>query len=288
MNTESYEILKSMHDRFQQQLEMLEGRIEENNRILGTQEQEPKTEEENNKLIEIREELLNKMNGLGQILQREREADFALLTTQEKDRQRIARDLHDISLQNIAYLLHKIELSSMYMDEDPIRAKLELSIVNKKLREVMEEIRSIIFDLRPMTFDDLGMKSALERLADNLNENKTYEMDIAIEEITCQNNIVLVTIYRTVQECLTNIRRHAEATKISFHSKLEKNQYCISIADNGKGFDKDSLQQHGKNHFGISLMKERIRAIGGNITIHTACNEGTTIEITVPILDEGN
>ena len=91
-----------------------------------------------------------------------------ILTIQEDERKRIARDLHDTSLQNLAHLIHKIELSSMYIDVDPNQAKLELASVNKKLREIIDEIRSILFDLRPMTFDDLGLKAALERLLMNL------------------------------------------------------------------------------------------------------------------------
>ena len=79
------------------------------------------------------------------ILEEEKDlSNLMALSIQEEDRQRIARELHDTSLQNLAHLIHKIELSSLYIDQDPVRAKLELSAVNKNLREIIEEIRCTI------------------------------------------------------------------------------------------------------------------------------------------------
>lgn len=80
---------------------------------------------------------------------------------QELDRRRIARDLHDTSLQNLSHLIHKLELVSMYMDKDMIRAKLELASVSKNINHIIDEIRMVIYDLRPMVFDDLGLKMRL-------------------------------------------------------------------------------------------------------------------------------
>lgn len=113
-------------------------------------------------------------------------------------------------------MIHKIELSSLYIDQDPIKAKLELSLVNQVLKKTIDEIRNIIFDLRPMTFDDLGFKAAVERLLLNINENQKYFMETDIDDVSCENNLILVTLYRVIQECLNNIDKHAEAEKIIF------------------------------------------------------------------------
>ena len=86
---------------------------------------------------------------------------LSVLDVQEKERQRIARDLHDSSLQNLTHLVHKVELSSLYIDQDPIKAKLELATVEQGLRKVIDDIRNRIYDLRPMSFDDLGLKETL-------------------------------------------------------------------------------------------------------------------------------
>ena len=102
--------------------------------------------------------------------------NLTIFKVQEEERQRIARDLHDTSLQNLTHLIHKIELSSLYIDKDPIQAKLELSIVEKSLRKTIEEIRNIIYDLRPMSFDDLGLKNALLQLLSCINEDQKYQI----------------------------------------------------------------------------------------------------------------
>lgn len=238
--------------------------------------------EANENLHKKKEVLQNRIAVLEKILQRENNS-FAFLNVQEEDRQRIARDLHDTSLQNLAHLVHKIELSSMYIDKDPIQAKLELSIINKRLRETIDEIRNIIFDLRPMTFDDLGLKYALQRLLINLNEENTYEIVSDIDDVSCENNVVLVSVYRLAQECLNNIKKHAQANKVFFSCKNVDNQCILIIEDNGKGFE--NIIPDGQKHFGIFLMKERVELINGDIDISSELDKGTRVYIRIPLLN---
>ena len=98
-----------------------------------------------------------------------------MLDIQEKERQRIARELHDSSVQNLTHLIHMIELSSMFIDQDPIRAKLELASCSKNLKSVIDEIRETIFNLRPMSFDDLGFKQSIDDLITKLKSNYNFE-----------------------------------------------------------------------------------------------------------------
>jgi signal transduction histidine kinase len=92
---------------------------------------------------------------------------FVLLET---DRQRIAKDLHDTSLQNLTAIVHKVELASMYINQDPIRAKMELSVISNSLKDTINEIRDTIFELRPMSFDDLGFRDLLASYIESLPE----------------------------------------------------------------------------------------------------------------------
>ena len=98
--------------------------------------------EENKRELEIKE------NHRGDIFNKR----LQILDIQEKERHRIARDLHDTTLQNLSHLVHNIELSSLYIDKDPIRARLELEVVNKKLKSVIQEMRNIIFDFTSYDF----------------------------------------------------------------------------------------------------------------------------------------
>ena len=211
----------------------------------------------------------------------QRESNFLVLDMQECERQRIARDLHDTSLQNLAHLVHKIELASMYIDKDPLQAKLELVTVNKNLKTIIEEIRNTIFDLRPMSFDDLGLKESFERLFYKLKElNPAFEFDIQIEEIKSDNDLILLNIFRIVQEAGLNAIKHSEATKINVVVKQEGNTCKILVSDNGIGFTEESIED---NHFGISIMKERVRLLSGNININSTESDGTEIRINIPL-----
>ena len=183
--------------------------------------------------------------------------NYGIIKIQEIERRRIARDLHDSSLQNLAYLIQKLELCGMYIDQDPLRAKLELSVISKNLREVINDIRNTIFNLRPMAFDDLGLKSAFERLLDKINVDNNYLIDEKIEDVSCENDLALSTIYRIVQECLTNIVKHAEADRILFHTKCVNDYYHITIEDNGKGFVKSKVDEKKNSHFGLSILERR-------------------------------
>lgn len=235
---------------------------------------------QNEQLNKKRDVLCARVNKLEKILNRQNHK-LNVLKIQEEDRKRIARELHDTSLQNLTHLIHKIELCSMYIDRDPIQAKLELSIINKHLKETIDEIRGTIFDLRPMTFDDLGMKAALERLLKNINENNYFEIDSNIEDVSCETNMMMVSIYRIVQESLVNIVNHSEAKKITFNFKRENEHYVIDIRDDGKGFIQEDIDN--EKHFGISLMKERVELLNGKITITSEESVGTTIHIEIPL-----
>lgn len=254
-------------------------------RVLGDEIKKALQEKENcekqNEKLSVRKNLLEEqVSGLERILASKKDGQ-TILNIQEEDRQRIVRDLHDTSLQNLAHLIHKIELSSLYIDQDPIKAKLELSLVNQVLKKTIDEIRNIIFDLRPMTFDDLGFKAAVERLLLNINENQKYFMETDIDDVSCENNLILVTLYRVIQECLNNIDKHAEAEKIIFSCKDWDEKCVVKIKDDGKGFDVE--KPSAEKHFGLSMMQERIRLINGTIHISSKKEKGTCIQIEVPL-----
>lgn len=314
MIIDDYNILMEVHKELQQEVLDLDNRLEDNFRRIKEHEiylkdfiepedikiffprtnediygeeinrslkEKAEYEKQNRELLQRREVLSERAKKLEKILKRENHK-LTVLKIQEEDRQRIARDLHDTSLQNLTCLVHKIELSSMYIDTDPIQAKLELSVVNKYLRAVIDEIRGTIFNLRPMTFDDLGMREALERLLLNINENGEYEINSAIDDVSCETNLVMVSIYRIVQESLNNIVKHAEAKKIWFRIKEVNKRCIIDIEDDGKGFVQE--KECDEKHFGISMMRERVELLNGNIAIHSEEGKGTKIHVVIPLL----
>lgn len=213
---------------------------------------------------------------------------LSILDAQEKERQRIARDLHDTSLQNLTHLVHKVELSSLYIDEDPVKAKLELATVCKGIRKVIEEIRNSIFDLRPMSFDDLGMKETIEKMLFLLNQEKQFHIIEDIDSINMQQSapaaqILFLSIYRIIQECVQNSLKHSGGNEITVKLKEKEQSYKIFIRDNGTGFDINEAVKK-ERHFGLSVIRERVYFLGGTINIDA--QDGTSIEIEIPKIDE--
>lgn len=209
---------------------------------------------------------------------------LSVLDVQEKERQRIARDLHDSSLQNLTHLVHKVELSSLYIDQDPVKAKLELATVESGLRKVIDDIRNRIYDLRPMTFDDLGLKEALLKLFVMLNQDEKYKIETDIDDINAdlsdsETELALINIYRIIQECVQNSISHSKGDWISVSLKDEKKFYKILIQDNGVGFDlKEAIKKN--RHFGLLVVEERVFLLNGNIQINA--ENGTSILIEIP------
>ena len=199
----------------------------------------------------------------------------------ETERKRIVSELHDTSLQNIAHFVHMIELASLYIDKDPARAK---NSVSKGLHNVIEDIRNTIFNLRPMTFDDLGLKASFERLLDFLNADRDYTMDVEIDDVSCEtDDYFCITLYRVVQECLLNIKKHSQATRVLFHCKKTEQKYEILIQDNGKGFTMEEAEDKANSHFGLALIHEDVNLLNGTIHVSSAIGRGTTIDIKIPL-----
>lgn len=211
--------------------------------------------------------------------------NLKVLVIQEKERQRIARDLHDTSLQNLSYLVHKIELASLYIDKDKIQAKLELETVSKSIKVVIDEIRNTVFNLRPMHFDDLGLTETMNDLFVKLKaSNPSFDFDTHINYIDCSNDIILMTIYRVVQEACENAVKHSNGNKVHVVIEQSNNKCNILIEDNGCGFDVDEVCKLNEKHYGIEILKERVMLLGGNIHYHSVINKGTEIKIQVPLI----
>ena len=212
---------------------------------------------------------------------------ISILDAQEKERQRIARDLHDTSLQNLTHLVHKVELSALYIDEDPVKAKLELATVEKLIHTVIEEIRNSIFALRPISLDDLGFKETMEKLITVLNQDMQFQISVDIDPIALdQSNpssyIRLLSIYRIIQECVQNAIKHSGGTEIRVAVKEDVDFYHLCVYDNGPGFDIHTALKKDK-HFGLSVIKERVDFLDG--TLRFDMNGGTSIDIKIPKTD---
>lgn len=212
-----------------------------------------------------------------------------LLEIQENERKRIARDLHDSTVQSLTNIKHKTELITKIMDIDSIRAKLELQTMNSTLKSTIDEMRTIIYDLRPMSIDDLGLLATIQRYIREVKTN--YTVDIMLNIINKEFYILPVinlTLFRIVQEATTNALKHGKATRITINIEYNNSDIKLSILDNGTGFNTDNINnidifKSKLNGFGLSIMKERVFLLSGTIDIISDENSGTNVKVSIPI-----
>lgn len=207
-----------------------------------------------------------------------------ILNIQEKERQRIAAELHDYSLQNLTHLIHKLELCSLYMDKDMIAAKLELAEVSKELKETINDIRNTIFNLRPMSFDDLGVKEAFQRLEKKLKDISDMKISFCIGDLQTEDKLVQMMAFRLVNECATNAVKHSQGKTLKIDVREREKKIYITVEDDGKGFNYEEVKKGINGHFGLLLMKERVMALSGNMQIDSGHN-GTKVSINLPLRD---
>lgn len=238
-------------------------------------------ESKNRELNETKKILLERIENLENLLL-QKEYISEDLYSQENDRQRIARDLHDTSLQDLIYIIHKLELCEMYIDENPEKAKVELSAASNGLRGIIKDIRDIVYDLQPTSFYSLSLKDNFESLLENIKEKGSFQIFSEIENVSCENRLTSLFMYRIVQEGLNNIVKHACADKIVFRCNIADDCYVIDIEDNGCGFCEEKIGVNDK-HFGLRFMRERADRLNGKIDIFSAEGNGTKIHIKIPV-----
>lgn len=219
-----------------------------------------------------------------------RDSGLSILEAQEKDRQRIACDLHDFTVQNLTSLVHKSELCSKLIDIDIVRAKLELMTMSNTLKTIINDMRNIIFNLKPMSLSDLGLNLTIEQFAKQLSANNDIEVKFKHnDEVKNVKPIIKTTIFRIIKEACQNVIKHADANLIEINICYSNNYIEVTIEDNGIGFDINDIDDDNyKSNFGLSIMKKRIALLSGTLQIQSKKGKGTRINVNVPISKEGD
>lgn len=202
------------------------------------------------------------------------------LKLQEQDRQRIAADLHDSVLQNLALVMHNLELAEKFIDYDAVRAKLELESDRKLVKDTIDEIRSTIFDLRPMQFDDFGFKKTIENQLDNYKSRTNMEINYHVDNIDCDDSIILLSVFRIVQELVINSIKHSKGSYVDIQILDEGKKIYIEVSDDGIGISKEDFEK--ENHFGMKILKERVNILNGTLN-YVSVEKGTRVVIEIDI-----
>lgn len=210
-----------------------------------------------------------------------------LLTGQEAERRRIGVDIHDGPLQSIGVHLLTLDRARKHMRaERTEKALAELARVRQGMGAVVQELRDVISDLRPALLETQGLVVAAQSHLKTFSEQ--YNIQAALEDRLDGRRIqptVEVIFYRLMQEALTNVRKHADATALCVRLYAQGDTVRLSITDNGKGFNPDAIVARAlaKGHIGLHSMWERLDVIGGGMEIDSAPGKGTCITFKAPI-----
>jgi signal transduction histidine kinase len=203
----------------------------------------------------------------------------------ERERGRWARELHDETLQEMGAL--KLLLAAARRSDDAAALHTALDRGVEQVSEAIDRLRSLITDLRPAALDQLGAGPALEALVERVERQSglsvPLDLDLAYEsgrQETRHAPGVEATIYRVVQEALTNAVKHADATRIQVAVREDENGIEIVVRDDGRGFDPAAAV--GSQSFGLLGMRERVALAGGTLAVTSSPGDGVEIRATVP------
>jgi len=202
-----------------------------------------------------------------------------IFDTQEEERMRVSRELHDGISQTLVGLRYALDIVARQLGPKEAKARTSIANTQAGLNTAINEVRRISRDLRPGILDDLGLSPALKALIDDFSERTGMETEF--ETVVFRNRLTAeakTALYRVAQEALTNIERHADATKVKVKVFGHTKGATLSISDNGSGFDPDQ----GKSGLGLRNMAERIEHLNGILKIKSS-KKGTKIEATLPL-----
>jgi len=216
------------------------------------------------------------------------ELGLRVIRAQEEERRRVAREIHDGPAQTLANIVLRLEIAEKLLEYDPTRVKAELIDLKNLVRSNLQDIRRIIFDLRPMALDDLGIVPAISKYLANFQETYSIICEFIVEGREIRLLPALeVALFRLVQEGMTNVAKHSHSTKVDIHIIYQEDWTIARIQDYGKGFEVRFALTTPGEHFGLIGMRERVEMFSGNFSIESTLGKGTTIELSIPSRYEG-
>ena len=206
-----------------------------------------------------------------------------LLTAQEEDRRRISRDLHDDVNQRLAMLAVDVETLSLRPPASQAVLGRNLRSVQDRIVELSDDIRRFVHQLHPSILDDLGLPIALQQLMDDFAGRTGLKSTFQHDNVPPALSRDLATcFYRIAQESLSNVARHAEASRVEMDLVGVEQGLALSIADDGRGFDRRKTDS-SPGGLGLVSMNERLRLVGGSLDVTSGPRAGTTVRAWAPV-----
>ncbi len=209
---------------------------------------------------------------------REQAATAEQLAT-ARERNRLARDLHDTLAHSLAGLVVQLQAIDTLLKAEPDQARVELAKARQLAQTGLQEARHAIQDLRANPIEDLGLARALERAAIDFGERANVEVELHVSEPKAPlSNEVAAQVLRIAQEALNNVERHADAGRVAVSLTQKNGCLALQVADDGRGFADADVSE---DRFGLTGMRERAEMIGGKLQVTSAVGQGTIIQLTM-------
>lgn len=276
---------ESQHRKRRDQLEMML------RRTYDTLDRSEKLESQITLALQLLDGGMQGVTGKLDELQLRQQLSLRIIKAQEEERLRVAREIHDGPAQSMANVVLRAEICEKLMAVDPAKVKQELLDLKDMVKTSLQEVRKIIFDLRPMALDDLGIVPTLRRFIAELQKRTDMSTELVVlggEEQRLASTLE-VAIFRIVQEALNNIYKHAKARRCVVKLEVLPGKVNVSISDDGCGFDTDKMNRtYDMDCFGLLGMRERVELLNGKINIASAPGKGTEIYVSIPVKGESD
>lgn len=212
--------------------------------------------------------------------ERLRDVSGRLITAHEEERRRIARDLHDDFSQRLALL--SIDLERLYQNPEAREVQRQVLELCALAQEISSDVQRLSYQLHPSKVDQLGLVVALKSYCAEIKERHDLELNFTHCDVPADlPKDVALCVFRIAQEALRNIVRHSRAASSSISLVGNDEAINLIVADGGIGFDLNSARSRGG--LGLISMEERLRLVGGEISIQSRPGSGTTIDVRVPL-----
>jgi len=207
-----------------------------------------------------------------------------IVEAQETERQKLSRQIHDGPAQALSNFVLQSEIAMRLFEKDPALARAELANMKTAATSTLQKIRDFIFDLRPMMLDDLGLAPTVKRYVDAFKDKSGIPTTLTITGAERRlESVREVMIFRGLQELLSNVRNHAQATEVRVTMDTDDIRVRAIVEDNGKGFNPEVLTDGKQKTIGLSALKERIELLGGALEVDSQPGQGTRVVMDVPV-----
>ena len=212
---------------------------------------------------------------------RERQLAAQVISAQDGERARVARELHDSTAQTITAILLQLGAAARESTSEPLNARI--ATLRELAAEALEEVRSMSHTMHPRVLDDLGLAAALEWLARQAREQGPMNVDVDAAEVNVPiPPAIAAALYRVAQEALRNAARHANASRVDIRLRQDGGTAMLEIEDDGVGFDVAQAEKR-RPGMGMFSMRERVGLVNGRLTVNSVRGRGTSIVAIVPL-----